>query len=150
MCLGLSFNRKIVEHVWIISNVDKTKNLDKLIVYNTCDSLSKYNKYEVDSGIYNKELKKINVKEMKSVKHFEKQIKKEKRKLVNLNKKEKQKERNKEKIEKEKEEVLIELGRLESLRIIELSHEIDIDKYKGITKEPKKLDKEQFTLNNYL
>jgi hypothetical protein len=147
ICIGLSFDRKNVEHVWIIPNINETKNLSSLIVHNTQDSLSEYNKYEVDSKPYNKMLKKINKEEKKDKKDYKKLIKKEKRKLHNLIKKEENSEKKKN-IEK-KEAILNELSHLESLRLKELAFEIDFDKYKGITKELKKLDKEQFILSDY-
>lgn len=153
ICIGLSSDGKSVEHVWIIPNEGEVRGLSSLNMYNTCDSLFENSKYEVDSKQYNKTLNKINAKIRKEDKiDYEENIKKEKRKLHNLVKKEQQEKnsKKKKKIVEKKEIILSELSILESSRLRKEARRMNFDKYKGIIKESKKLDKEQFILNNFM
>lgn len=52
VCVGLSSDRKIVEHVWVVPNKGKTINKPSLQINNTCRSLLKYSKWKVDIKPY--------------------------------------------------------------------------------------------------
>jgi len=52
ICLGLSSNRKKVEHVWVVPNEGEIRNLQNLGMYDTYRSLSNKRKYEIDSKPY--------------------------------------------------------------------------------------------------
>ena len=54
ICIGLSSNRKNVEHVWIVPNINNIKNLIVLTIINTHYSLSVHKHWEVDSKPYDK------------------------------------------------------------------------------------------------
>ena len=54
ICIGLSNDRKNVEHVWVVPNEDKIKNLTTFTVRDTYRSLSNRKHWEVDSEPYDK------------------------------------------------------------------------------------------------
>ena len=53
ICVGLSFDRNIVEHVWIVPNEGEIRNLNGLVIYNAHVSLSGRSKWEVVVKPYN-------------------------------------------------------------------------------------------------
>ena len=53
ICIGLSSNRSTVEHVWIVPNIDKIKDLTVLTIINTYYSLSTHKHWEVNAKPYN-------------------------------------------------------------------------------------------------
>jgi len=52
ICIGLSLDRKFVQHVWIVPNKGKIRNLITFTVYDTYRSLSNRRKWEVDANRY--------------------------------------------------------------------------------------------------
>ena len=53
ICIGLSLNRKQVEHVWIVPNEDEIKNLITLNITNSHVGLSNRKHLEINSRLYN-------------------------------------------------------------------------------------------------
>ena len=53
ICIGLSSDRSIVEHVWVVPNEGYIRNLSGLKIYNTFDSLYNRKHWEVDAKPYN-------------------------------------------------------------------------------------------------
>ena len=53
ICIGLSSNRKNVEHVWFVLNTGKIRNSTGITISNTLRSLHNRKKYEVNNKSYN-------------------------------------------------------------------------------------------------
>jgi len=52
ICLGMSFDRSSIEHIWIVSNEGEIRNLTTFTIKNTRRSLLNRNKWEVDLKQY--------------------------------------------------------------------------------------------------
>lgn len=59
VCLGYNEYYNYIEHVWIIPNRKRIKEISSFAITDKESSLSKYYKYEVDNKIYNVVLKEI-------------------------------------------------------------------------------------------